>query len=292
MPAPLDRVLGQAGLDDVAADHRHRPRHRAVAEGLEVGVERQAGGRQAEGCTHVAPVGGQVELDHRPRRQGARPPVGDGGPQEAGLVDGEAGPDPVGGGPGELLGDGVEAVGVDEAAPGDAPLVDPAQVHRTGVAQADPQLAGLGQQRQVVEVQGPVDGVGRRVDEGVGAGLEHRGPRGEVLVGHQAGVAVDGDVVVHDGGARLEARQRVGGDLLGRAGHVRIGGLLGDPVDGRFDDDWSPIHGGHARSPGRGPGRKMPEPARGESRLRSEGGEGGDLSLLPSSEARWRGDPR
>ena len=170
--------------------------------------------------------------------------MGDGGPQEAGLVDRQAGADPVGVGLGELGPDRVEAVGVHEAAPRDAPLVDAAQVDRARVAQADPQLAGLGQQRQVVEVQGAVDGVGGGVDEGVGAGLEHRGPRREVLVGHEAGVAVDGHVVVNDGRARLEARQRVGSDLLGRAGHVRIRGLLGDPVDGRFDDDWSPIHGG------------------------------------------------
>ena len=290
--APLDGVLGQAGLDDVAADHRHRPRHRAVAERLEVGVEGQAGGRQAEGGTHVAPVGGQVELDHRAGRQGARPPVGDGGPQEAGLVDGEARPDAVGGGPGELLGDGVEAVGVDEAAARDAVArrrrPGSPSPGRTGSTRSFPVSAS---RRQVVEVEGPVDGVGRGVDERVGPGLQHRGPRRQVLVGDEAGVAVDGDVVVHDGGAGLETGQRVGGDLVGRAGHVRIGGLLGDPVDGRFDDDWSPIHGGTLGGPAG---------TRGENAGAGSGGEpapvrgwrwGGPISTA-LKRGPWRGDPR
>ena len=121
----------------------------------------------------------------------------------------------------ELHGDVVEAVAVDEPA-GRHAVGHGAEVERAGVAQTQPQQPRSRQRLDVVVPElAPCVDVHRRVHERVGPCRQYgppslEVPRRSLLAGH----ADDVDVVVHDGGARLEARQRVGGDLVGcRAAH-------------------------------------------------------------------------
>src|SRR5256885_7989052 len=92
------RLVGR----EIATDHRGRPRQRAVAEYLEVRVERTGGRWQSErdaavGTAEVARLAAEVELDHRALRHGARLPPRERRTQEAGFEDRElrAEPEPA-----------------------------------------------------------------------------------------------------------------------------------------------------------------------------------------------------
>ena len=113
----------------------------------------------------------------------------------------------------EGAGDGVERVGVDDAARRHAVRVDAAEVDRARVDEAHPGEAA-GRQRDQVLVAEPVGEVDRRVDQRVGPLGQHRPPALEVALDRLlVGEAVPIDVVVHDGRAGLDAGQRLRGDL-------------------------------------------------------------------------------
>jgi len=83
-----------------------------------------------------------------------------------------------------------------------------------------------------------------RIEERVGSLVEDGSPTLEVTGGRLlTRYRDDVDVVVHDGGAGREARQRIGGDLVGQAGRVRVALLGGRPVDRGLDDHRRLRHG-------------------------------------------------
>src|SRR5262249_47285488 len=141
--AALERQLGDARADHVAADDRNGPRQLRTVEHFEVGVERRAGRRQAEAYARAAAaqiirITAEVELDERPGRQAAGAMVGERGAQEAGLEDRDARTQPVRVAQRRHVADVAEAVGVYEVerAARQAVVGDAAEVDRAGVEHA------------------------------------------------------------------------------------------------------------------------------------------------------------
>ena len=85
MTAARERERGEIGGEEVAADHGDRPRERAVAQQLEVRVERALGGcePEREPAVGLGFATAEVEAEHGARRAACRTPVGERGAEEA-----------------------------------------------------------------------------------------------------------------------------------------------------------------------------------------------------------------
>src|SRR6266545_5276101 len=212
--ASLESGPGNAALEDVAAEHRDRPRHVAVAEQLEISVERGARRPEPE-PGEEALVAAEVELHHCAGREAPRLPPREYAPQEPGLVDRDARSESVPRTQSELVRNVVERVRVDDPRCRESIGPEPAEVHRTGVAQREPHPARLGERGDVrVRRLDVGTGVGGRVEERVGPFRQRGSPPLEVPLGCSGPFDPERvDVVVHDGGAGGEAPQRVLGDL-------------------------------------------------------------------------------
>ena len=114
MAAAAQRELGDLAAAEIAADAGDRPRKAGGLEQFEVCLETSRGRREPERRAGQTLVRRQVELHHRAGREPSGFVPGDGRPQETGLVDRQARPEP------ELLvqledlADAVEGVLVDE----------------------------------------------------------------------------------------------------------------------------------------------------------------------------------
>ena len=226
VPAAADGQLGQPAPHHVAAEHRHRPRQAGRLQQLQVGLQGGRGRPQPE-----LQLAAEVQLDHRPRREPAAALPGQSGPQEPRLKDRDTGRGPQLAAASEHVLDVGERVGVGpvRGVRGDGAGAGQPEVHRPGVHQGHAAHPPAGQLCHVrpplCHRDSPRSRGHRRVQQRVRVAFQHRSPRRQVRldgvhpVGGEHRLVV---VVVHDRGARLDARQGGLGDLGGRAGHVSV----------------------------------------------------------------------
>src|SRR5215471_18993492 len=132
--AALERDAGDPAVVHVATQDRDGPGHVAVPEQLEVRVERNGSWAEPE-AGQEALVAAEVELDHRPGRQAPGAPPGEDTPEEPGLVDRDARPEPVPRAQPELVGGVVERVGVHDPRRRQPVRTEAAEVDRPGIAE-------------------------------------------------------------------------------------------------------------------------------------------------------------
>ena len=95
MSAALERQPRHPGAENVTADYRHTPRQTAVADNIEIGIERGGAGIKSEtdarGAVKIIAAAEEIELGETSARQLACPLESDRRAQEAGLINSHRG---------------------------------------------------------------------------------------------------------------------------------------------------------------------------------------------------------